>query len=149
MIELCCQYLSVRCIWLCSYHVTYAFQRESTLYNCLNVKEVLARNRDDNWSLSDCNGNRTHNHLVRKRTLNHLTKLAKWLSCVVSTYLYGAYDYVLIMSRTCFRVNPHYMCLNVKEVLARNRRNIWSLSDCNRTPLVIASRCPIRLASSL
>ena len=23
---------------------------------------------------SDCNGTRTHNHLVRKRTLNHLTK---------------------------------------------------------------------------
>ena len=27
---------------------------------------------------------------VRKRSLNHLAKLAKWLSCVVSTYLYGA-----------------------------------------------------------
>ena len=27
--------------------------------------------------LSDCNGTRTHNHLVRKRTLNHLAKLAK------------------------------------------------------------------------
>ena len=32
---------------------------------------------------SDCNGTRTHNHLVHKRTLNHLAKLAslaKWLS---------------------------------------------------------------------
>ena len=29
----------------CSYHVTYAFQSESTLYSCLNVKELLARNR--------------------------------------------------------------------------------------------------------
>ena len=28
------------------------------------------------WSLSDGNGIRTHNHLVRKRTLNHLAKLA-------------------------------------------------------------------------
>ena len=27
--------------------------------------------------LSDCNGNRTHNHLVCKRTLNHLCKQAK------------------------------------------------------------------------
>ena len=27
------------------YHVTYAFQSESTLYICLNVKELLARNR--------------------------------------------------------------------------------------------------------
>ena len=30
---------------LCSYHVKYAFQSESTLYSCLNVKEFLARNR--------------------------------------------------------------------------------------------------------
>ena len=30
---------------------------------------------DDN--LSDCNWTRTHNHLVHKRTLNHLAKLAK------------------------------------------------------------------------
>ena len=27
--------------------------------------------------LSDCNGTRTHNRLVRERTLNHLAKLAK------------------------------------------------------------------------
>ena len=31
--------------FVCSYHVTYAFQSESTLYSCLNVKELLARNR--------------------------------------------------------------------------------------------------------
>ena len=30
---------------LCIYHVTYAFQSESTLYSCLNVKELLARSR--------------------------------------------------------------------------------------------------------
>ena len=38
--------------------------------------------------LSDCNWTRTHNHLVRKRTLNHLTKLislAKWLSVRLRT----------------------------------------------------------------
>ena len=46
---------------------TYAFQSESTLCRCLNVKELLARNRRDIW---------THNHLVRKRTFNHLAKLA-------------------------------------------------------------------------
>ena len=27
---------------VCYYHVTYAFQGESTLYSCLNVKELLA-----------------------------------------------------------------------------------------------------------
>ena len=30
---------------VCSYHVTYAFQNESTLHSCLNVKELLARSR--------------------------------------------------------------------------------------------------------
>ena len=60
-----------------SYHVTYVFQSESTLYSCLNVKELLARNTRHIWSLSDSNGIRTRNHLVRKRTLNHLAKLAE------------------------------------------------------------------------
>ena len=77
---------------VCFYHVTYAFQSESTLYSCLNVKELLTLSRCEIWSLSDCNGTRTHNHLVCKRTFNHLAKLAKWLSCVVGTYLYSAFD---------------------------------------------------------
>ena len=34
------------------YHVTYAFQSESTLYSCLNVKELLAGNRRIIWSLA-------------------------------------------------------------------------------------------------
>ena len=37
--------------------------------------------------LRDSNGIQTHKHLIRKRMLNHLAKLAKWLRCVVSTYL--------------------------------------------------------------
>ena len=57
---------------------------------CLNVKELLARSRRHIQSLSDSNEIRIHNHLVRKPTLNHLAKLVKWVSCVVSTYLYGA-----------------------------------------------------------
>ena len=47
---------------------------------------------DDNIYNSGCNGTRTHNHLDRKWTLNHLVKLTKWLSWIVSTYLYGAFD---------------------------------------------------------
>ena len=30
---------------VCSCHVMYAFESESTLYSCLNVKELLARSR--------------------------------------------------------------------------------------------------------
>ena len=47
---------------------------------CLNVKEHLARSRRHISSLSDSNGIRTHNHLVHKRTINHLAKLANELS---------------------------------------------------------------------
>ena len=38
---------------------------------------VLARSRREIRSLSDCNWTRTQNHLVHKRTLNHLAKLGQ------------------------------------------------------------------------
>ena len=76
---------------ICSCHVTHAFQSESTLYSYLNVKELYARSTHEIWSLSDCSWTRTHNHLVHKWTLNHLAELARWLSCDVTTYLYGAF----------------------------------------------------------
>ena len=75
-----------------SCHVKYALQSESTLSSCLNVKEILARKIRKIWSLSDCNWTRTQNHLVCKRTLNHSAKLTKWLSWVVSIYLYDVSD---------------------------------------------------------
>ena len=48
---------------------------------CLNVKEFLARTRCHIWNLRDSNEIRTHNHLVRKRTLNNLYVhlRTKWL----------------------------------------------------------------------
>ena len=57
------------------YHVTYVFWSESKPYNCLSVKKLLARNSRNILSLSDCNGIRTHDHLVCKQTIRHLTKL--------------------------------------------------------------------------
>ena len=40
----CCFLIVLRCFEaVCSYHITYAFQSESTLYICLNVKKLLAR----------------------------------------------------------------------------------------------------------
>ena len=62
----------------------------------LNVKEFLASGSRHIWILGDSNQIRTHNHLVFKRTLNHLAKVAKWLSSVVGTYLYGAFDWMLL-----------------------------------------------------
>ena len=57
----------------------------SILYNCLNVKELLAQNRHGIWSLSGCNRTQIYNHLVCKRTLNHLAKLV-WLNGSVFIY---------------------------------------------------------------
>ena len=48
---------------VCFYYITYAFQSESPLCRCLNVKELHGRTRRDIWSLSNCNGAQTHAHL--------------------------------------------------------------------------------------
>ena len=75
---------------VCSYLVMYAFQSESTLYMSVNFKVLLTRSRRDLLILSDCNWTRNKNHLVRKRTLNRLGKLAKWYGCFVYNYLNSA-----------------------------------------------------------
>ena len=67
---------------VCSCHVTYMFQSESTVYSCLNVKEHLGRSRREIWRLSECNWTQTQSHLVRKWTLK---QLAKWLSVRLRT----------------------------------------------------------------
>ena len=118
---------------VCSCHVTCAFQSESTLYNYLNVKDLLPRNRRKIWSLSNCNWTRTQNHLVRKGTLNHLAKLTKLLSCVLSTCLYGRFDCMFLSCQVFEKESKIYSCLNVKELLARRNRQIWSSSDCRWT----------------
>ena len=61
---------------VCFYYVTYLFYSESALCNCLNAKELLAPNREDIGSLSDCSRIGTHYHLARKQTLNRLAKMA-------------------------------------------------------------------------
>ena len=97
MIELCWKYLSVQCIWLyliIMSHTSFRVNLHSIV--CLNVKELLAWSRHQIWSLSGSNRIQTHNHLICQQTLNHLAKLAKCLSCVVSTYLHGAFDYMLL-----------------------------------------------------
>ena len=84
-----------------SYHVTYAFQSQSALYSCLNVKELLVWIRRDIWSLSHCNGSRTHNHLVCQLTLNHLIEVNKWLSCVVCSNLYSGFNCMFLSCGVC------------------------------------------------
>ena len=89
---------------VCSYHVTYAFQSESTFYSCLNVKKLLARNRREIWSLSDCNWTRSHNHLVRKWTLNHLAKLARFSQTVsLQSFNFNSLSFWILREKSLWR----------------------------------------------
>ena len=97
LIELSCEHLSVRYIWL---HViimsrtSFRVYQHSILY--LNSKELLARSRGHIWSLNESNESRTQNHLVSKRTLNDLAKLVKWLSCFMCGDMYCEFNCMLL-----------------------------------------------------
>ena len=67
-----------------------------------------------NVSLSNSNWIRTHNDLVPKQTLNHLTKIDQLIELYCSTYLDGVFDSVLLYH---VRVSESTLCncLNVKE----------------------------------
>ena len=117
------------------------FLSESTLYSCLNVKEFFAWDRRDIWSLSDSNGIPTQIHLVRKRTKKYLAKLANdssvlWvLICTVHLavcYYHITYAFQSESKKKKKSESTLYRCLNVKKILAQNRRGISSLSDSNR-----------------
>ena len=65
---------------LYSYHLMWLFNSESTLYFCLNVKDILAQKKKrDIWNLSERNGTRTQNQLFHQETLNHYAKVTKSL----------------------------------------------------------------------
>ena len=72
----------------------------------------------------------THNQLAIEQTLKHLVKLANWLSCDVSSYLYLILCYYHVNYE--FQREPKlYLILNFKELLARNRRNVLRLNNYN------------------
>ena len=56
MTDLCCEYLSVRCIWLYVIMSRTSFRVNLQYIVCLNVKELLAWSRCHIWSKSDSNG---------------------------------------------------------------------------------------------
>ena len=59
------------------YVIIIAFWSESTLYSCLNVKELLVQSRREIWSFNDSNGIRTYccdNNVLRIWNLKELLK---------------------------------------------------------------------------
>ena len=134
MIELCCEYFSVHCIWLYVIIMSCTSFWVSLLsIVCLNIKDFFARSRHHILSSIYSNRIQTHNHLVHKQMLKPSVRPAKWFSCVVSTYLYCAFG--------CFFLSCHIwvsewiytlVCLNVKELLSWTRHYIWSFSENDR-----------------
>ena len=99
-----------------------AFQTESTLYICPNVKELLARSRREIWSLSDCNWTRSHIYLVHKRTLNHLAKLAslvKWLNVRLWT------KWLQFQVQFQYYWNYKQTCTIIGKVAITETKNVW------------------------
>ena len=98
----------------------------------LSIKELCARSRCKIWILNDCNWTWTHSHLVHKWTLNYLAKKAKWLRCVVSTYLSSAFDCMFLSCHICvFRVNPN----SIVAWMSRNSMLKWLQLDSSPQPL--------------
>ena len=112
MIELIFEYLFVLCIWL----FLLIMSRTRFRVNPQSVfakisRHSFAHNRCDIWILSGCNETRTHNRFVRERTLHHLAKLTKWLSWVVSTYLYAAFNCIFFTYSVRFSERIYTLCL--------------------------------------
>ena len=75
----------------------------------------------DTWSLSDCNGTQIHSHLVRKQTLNHLAKLANYLSSLatwLSVRLRTNWMWVRVPSQS-LKVVLYFLLLNRNNVLQK------------------------------
>ena len=115
----------VRIDWMCYCHITYEVPSESTLYSLPAYQGTRCTKQAPYLNFKHCDGMRTRNCLVR--TLSHLAQLAKWLSSVVSTYIYRTFKCMLL----CHVPGSEWMHTNVKELLPRNRSHIWSLSDWN------------------
>ena len=64
-----------------SNHVTYAFQSESTLYSCLNVKEFLAQSRRETAQMIElCSGYLSECGFTLKR-VRHMTRTYSQMHC--------------------------------------------------------------------
>ena len=85
--------------------------------------ELLIWNRHDIWSLSDCNGTQTTNHLSQRHNY--------WVY-ICTVHLSVCFYHVMCTFQS---ESTLYSCLNVKELFTRNRRDIWSLNDCIILPV--------------
>ena len=133
MIELKCEYVSLRSIWLCviiksrthfrvTPHSVFAWMSGNFLVQTARIYKIFVT----------AMGVPTHNQLVLKKTQNHLAKPTKWLSWIVSRYMEGAFDCISLWCHVCISEWMHILYLpKCQKLLCRNRSDIWNLSDCH------------------
>ena len=93
---------------------------------CLNIKELLAQSWHYIWTSSHSNEIRTHNQFVKEHSTFSQTGQMIEVCCEYLS-VRCVWRYVITMSQTSFRVNPHpIVCLNVKELHAWSMCHIWS-----------------------
>ena len=96
----------------CFFLFSHGLQELNTEYKYDQCCTHLSQS-DCEYLFKCCNGTRTHNHLACKRTLNHLTILTKWLGCVVSTNLYGAFDCMFLAKWLNFRLRTKWLWVRI------------------------------------
>ena len=130
-----------------SYHVTYTFQSESTLYSCLNVKELLAWKRRDIWpvwlnswvfvyGLSGCGFKSIKAKSVYRKLLN-----LKLFRSSLALNLYLTFVKVWkrlkrVITKNEFTQANHEKIFGKNREINRNcvgRKNLWYLSNSSAT----------------
>ena len=123
MIELCCDYLSVQCIWLYHHFVSCTFQSKSTLKSCLNVKELLAQNRCNIWSLSDQTGQ------MIELCCEYLSVWCNWLYVLTMSCAHLIMSHMHFESR-CSHLNFRYCtCFKQKVPWHSGNSRAWIHTD--------------------
>ena len=76
---------------------------------------------------------RTHNHLVHKRTLNHLAKQAKWLRYVVYVSVRCISLWLWLNGQVVLGWNSVAVISDIAPVLSKEFRDIQATIDCGFT----------------
>ena len=116
------------------YHVTYEFQGESTLYSLPECQGTPCSKQTRYLTFKFQQRDSNPQPLSLKVNTQPFSQTGQtielWCGYLSVRCIW---QYVIIMSRTSFRVNVHsIVSLNVKELLAQSTRYIWSLSDSKR-----------------
>ena len=93
-------------------YMLYAFHSESTFHSYLNVKELLAQNRDDIWSLSDNGDSKPQPPSLYIQSFSQTGQMIE-LCC---EYLSVGYIWLMLYHVTYLfqSESPLFSCLNVK-----------------------------------